>query len=103
MMVRSTLDMATFDELALDYASRIVSSDGEALVLRQIASEINGLVYLNTRRPLSLEDKDLLAEKIGAAIPKAKQPRPGGGFSVLGTDPTAYLAVMADLKRLIRK
>jgi hypothetical protein len=63
--------MATFQELASAYLSRLQAARDKQAEIQRIISEINGLAYSDTKRPLSPEDKGLLAENIKAAAVRA--------------------------------
>jgi hypothetical protein len=62
--------MSTFEELAKDYARQIRMSSDKNITANRIVDQINGLIYVDSRDPLSLEDKEqiigILAEELGA-------------------------------------
>jgi hypothetical protein len=49
--------MATYQELADDYVSRLRRAQDEEAEIGLIAEELNSLIYTETRLPLTLDDK----------------------------------------------
>jgi hypothetical protein len=114
--------MATFDELAEEYAARIrkaVRRDHIAIAARmiktaadlprtnlaaemgEIAGEINGLVYSSTKAALSETDKAAIAERVGK---KLKLKRPEIVWMVTkGASVQNFLAVLTEIETIINE
>ena len=58
----------TREERALHYVERIVKASNKKVELEQILSEINGLVYSESKKPLALADKLKIIEELEKLI-----------------------------------
>ena len=81
----------TQDDWALDYAGRInrarrTGSDAAILVARDVAGEIDKLVYENNE-PVAKEYKQSLGEMVYAQVERHE-------FAIKSTDNVAYLALL---------
>ncbi|MBB6681208.1 hypothetical protein H4O20_07100 [Aequorivita sp. 609] len=86
--------MATFIEIANRLAKNFVTSSDKASAVRHIISEINGLIYTESKKPLDYSDKKLIVQYIGEFISRKRpfQYRDGGQVIISEQkDNTQYL------------
>lgn len=86
--------MATFIEIANNLAKDFVTSSDKRAAARRMISEINGLVYSESQKPLLYSDKKRIVQYIGEFISRERpfQYRDGGRVVISeAKDNTQYL------------
>lgn len=88
--------MATLEELAHGYASRLKSATDGHSEARKIADAIDGLRYTGSGRPISVDDKARIVELIREEAPDPKTVVEGGRTRIIKeADNKNYLALVA--------
>lgn len=89
--------MATIPDLAKQYSDYIRLNHGNPAAISEIASKINRLVYTESRRPLSADDKNKLIKQIQKFLSLRRQ-TPDGQVLVEAEDSTELIRLIKMLR-----
>jgi predicted nucleic acid-binding protein len=91
--------MASFQDLAEEYAARLRGAFDEQAEINEIATEIGGLIYTSTKNGISKADKLRIVELIEEEFSISNQT---GRVGILKeADNRKYLDLVKDLKDLL--